>query len=242
MAANSFQFDAPGANPFTLYGPAVTASGIPQPQMKPGTVMRGDREAEYVLCALTLASTTNFTNGQLYQWDKDYNASLVTTSAAVRGYSCGVNQVVQTGVTAGTYYIWLLRAGHGPVVATGSAASAAETTATAGTVNFTNTPTTGAKTVVGLTFYAAATFTASTTNTSNTLTNISSINDLYVGQTVAGTGIPGATTITAINALGGGGYTLTLSANATATGTGVTITPSGVLTANVLWPVIDKTN
>lgn len=63
------------------------------------------------------------------------------------------------------------------------------------------------------------TYTADTSNGSNVLNNVNSLY-LGVGFTVSGTGIPGGTTITAINS----STSVTLSNNATATNTGVTLT------------------
>lgn len=71
----------------------------------------------------------------------------------------------------------------------------------------------------------SAVFTANTTITTPTLSSVSSFGALAVGQTVTGAGIPGGTTITAINSVAG---TATMSNNATATASAVPITISAL--------------
>jgi hypothetical protein len=152
MTTSSFQFGIAGSSPFVLDGPAVAGSGVPLPQIKPGTVTYGDNEGEFVYCKLTLGSTTTLTDGQVYQYDKDYNASLLTTAAAVRGQSVGVARVAQANVPAGTYYVWLQRAGHVAVQANASAPAnqLCETTATGGQINAAASPTVSSKAIQGL--------------------------------------------------------------------------------------------
>lgn len=75
---------------------------------------------------------------------------------------------------------------------------------------------------------STSTPTGSTTSGSNVISSLSSIQGITVGMTVAGTGIPASTTVTAVNVAQN---SLSLSANATATGTGVVFTFSQPTTA-----------
>lgn len=238
MSITSKQFGLVGSNPFALEGPIGSFNGYPAPSAALGAVGLGDCEGEFVFAKLVLDGSTTLKDGQLYVIDRDYTATPLTTSNSPRGLTVGVGRVVAAvAPAAGTYYIWLQRAGHCPVVATGSGNSAAETTATAGTANFNNTPTTGAKTILGLSLFGTNfTFTCDTVNGDPVLRNVSDTSNLSGGAALAGTGISG--TVKSINRDG----TVTLSANASATGSAITTTVTGTLPANVLWPVIDKTN
>lgn len=235
-----------GASPTVLIGPVPTSGntggGVPLPQFSPGTVVEGNAKARWVLATLVLGSTTSLTNGQAYVIDRNFVATLVSTANSPRGSSVGIGSVSQASVVAGTYYIWLQIFGNAPVAFTGSAAAIGETTATAGLLNFNNTPTATTKAVGGITLYVASqTFTADTVNGSAVISNVSSFNDVAVGATVAGTGIPGATTIVSLSTVNGVNQ-IVLSANATATGTTITITQTGVITANLSHMVIGVTN
>lgn len=258
MAYTIRQLAENGCNPFLVEGPVTLGSGVFAPSFDLGVVTYGDKGAEFIYCKLVLGSSTTLREGQFYTYDKDYTATLLTTSNSPRGQEVGVGRYDNpTALAAGTYYIWLQRAGHCPVKYTGSNNALCETTATGGLCNFTNTPTTTTKLIVGV--YGldfATTFTANTVNGSTTLTNISSFNSVCLGQTLSATGIAASQTIAAIYTqgfnLGGGGMvgvpfgkspdTIELSAAATATGTSVTVTPSGCGVAVLMWPYIDKTN
>jgi hypothetical protein len=76
-------------------------------------------------------------------------------------------------------------------------------------------------TVIGftLTGVISVTGTTSSSSTPNIITAMSSVAGLYVGQAVAGTGIPTGTVITAV-----GTTTITISANATASNAGTALT------------------
>ena len=86
----------------------------------------------------------------------------------------------------------------------------------------------------------AATF-GSVTNGSNQITGVPVIPGIYPNQTIAGTGIPGSTTITSIQGLPGG-YIINLSANATATGTGIALTTTGYQEGFLRWPNVSSQN
>jgi hypothetical protein len=251
----------PGADPTVAYGPVpasgVTSNGIPLPPFKPGMVVTGDLGTEFILCKLVLAAATDLIPGQAYQWDKDYLATILTTAASVLNEEVGFAQIYANQLAAGTYYVWLGRSGHLPVVcATGTVATGSgETTATAGALKFPASPTAGSKSVSPTSAYVASagfTFTANTVNGSPTLTNLSSVTDLCLGALISGTGIPANANIQAIRAVGGGKYAIDIGTstsgalstlqNATATGTAVTITVTGTLPVNVDWPTLNKQN
>jgi hypothetical protein len=66
-----------------------------------------------------------------------------------------------------------------------------------------------------------------TTNGSAVLTNVQSIVGFYPNQTIAGTGIPGSTTIVSITGVSAP-YSITMSANATATANFISFTTTGM--------------
>jgi hypothetical protein len=78
-----------------------------------------------------------------------------------------------------------------------------------------------------------------TTTGSATLTNVTSIAGLYPNQTIAGTGIPGATTIVSIQG-NPGNYSITMSAAATATANNINATTSGYLETFLRWPYLSS--
>ena len=255
-----FQFDAPGANPFAGVIAARAnpqtgsdGSGISQPPFAVGTILRGRFKSEFCLVQLTLSATTTLLNGAAVQWDKDYNASLLTTANGVQGYDLGHLQFQALNVPAGTYYVWAMQAGNGAVQMTGVANSTIpETTATTGVLNFpASANTAGSKAVIAEASYMASkAITVNTTNGSAVLSGVSNadLNDLNVGATITGAGIPAGSVIAAINTVNGvNSVNLTngvggAAATATATATGVTATTAGVLTASIKWPYVGKTN
>lgn len=94
----------------------------------------------------------------------------------------------------------------------------------------------------GVTITAANNSTyVTTTNLSAVLTNVTSIAGIYPNQTIAGTGIPGSTTIVSI----GGNqapYTITMSAAATATANNINATTSGYYECFLRWPQVATQN
>ncbi len=236
-----------GIAPTVLLGPLTAAGvsnqGVPQPQFAPGTTVDGNGKGKWVLCTLVLASTTTLANGQAYVFDRNFLATLLTTANSPRAASVGIGSVSQASVVAGTYYIWLQILGHAPVQYTGNATAAGETTATGGLVNFNNTPTATAKTIIGIgSFVASQTFTANTsTVTPRVLTNVSSFNDVAVGASLAGTGIGASAKIVSFGVVNGDNQ-IVVDVDSTATGTGITITQTGVITANLTFPHVGITN
>jgi len=248
MALSKVTWDELGASPTTLYGPqaaaGVTSNGSPQPQFKPGTMVTGDG-GEWVFCTLVLAGTTTLANGQAYVIDRNWVATLITTANSPRGVSVGFGNVSQASVAAGTYYIFLQISGHVGVQFTGVANALAETTATGGLLNFTNTPTGTTKAVVPIALMVASqTFTADNTLNSFTLTNVSSLNDVSVGASLAGTGVGASAKVVAYGTNSNNflGNWIQVDVVSTATNTAQTITQTGVITANVMRPVVGVTN
>jgi hypothetical protein len=251
-----------GANPFVVDGPIVGGTGVLGPQFKLGSVTWGESGAEWVYCKLTLASTTTLQPGLFFWWDKDYNATLGTTANTVNGSECGffsggVFAPTVTGfnpgsvtLVPGVYYIWVLRAGHAPVLASATITPnivVAETTATAGQINVPASPTVTTHQITPLSFSVANfTFTANVTSGSNVITPTLGSATLgsgpFFGATLNGTGIAGLTVSGITTGPSGKITAIQMSGNASATNSGVTVTATGVLEANVQWPYIAKTN
>ncbi|AVA22473.1 hypothetical protein [Rhizobium sp. NXC24] len=262
MSVATSQTERFGANPFVVEGPIVAGSGIPGPNFSLGSVSWGPSEAEWVYCKLTLASTTTMQPGQWLQWDKDYNASLLTTTAAVVGNRCGVfsgaaqpptisgGPVGTITLAAGVYYIWVQRSGQAPALTSGTVTAnivVAETTATAGMLAVPASPTATTKQITPVSFAAANfTFTATDTSGSPTLTALSGVSTgsgPFIGATVSGTGIPASTTITGITYSPSGAIqSITMSANATSSNAGITVTATNVTEVGLQWPYIAKVN
>lgn len=245
MAQARFIYENTGALVQNLY---ATSQSIPGNQFKLGTTLEGDAGSVFIFCTLVLGSTTSLTPGQAYTIDKDFTATLLTTANSPRGTSVGFSQVYQASNLAGTYYLWLQIKGHGPsaAIASSAANALAETSATAGSVNYNNTPTSTTKKIVGLyLLQASQTFTATIVNGSAVITLVpgANITDINLGAAITGTGIPASTTIISIvKSTNGNTYTITMSANATASNTAVTVTAVGIITADILYPYIDLTN
>lgn len=251
-----------GANPFIIDGPIVSGTGVLGPQFKLGTVSWGESEAEWVYCKLTLASTTTLQPGQFIWWDKDYNATLGTTANTPIGNKCGFFSGGATSPTiagfnpgsvslvAGVYYLWVLRSGQAPVLASATTVAnlvVMETTTTAGQVNCPASPTVGTRQITPVSFSAANfTFTANVTSGSNiivpTLKSATLASGPFFGATLNGTGIAGLTVAGITTGPSGVITAIQMSGNASATNAGVTVTATGVLEANVMWPYTAKTN
>ena len=126
----------PGVNPCALLTPPAAGSGggVPQPQFKPGMIVNGDYGAEFILCKLVLAGTTDLLPGDCYFVDGAYNLTLFSTTNAsnVIGAQVVVGQVFAPATPAGTYYLWGQRAGSALVraIAASVANGQGETNAT----------------------------------------------------------------------------------------------------------------
>jgi hypothetical protein len=266
VSTGSGVWSDPGANPCLLYGPVptsgVSGNGSVTPQWKLGMVLYGDSAAEFVFCKLALGSTTDLLPGQAYQWDENFNLTLLTTSASVLNAEIGVLNVWSPQTAAGTYYAWVQRAGHAAVQAAASsiATGQAETTATAGQVKFlaAASHTAGTKSTGDVAAFGASssiTFTGTTTSGSPYVTNVVSGNanggvaDLTVGMAFTMTGFTNAI-IAGIDKQGGqwrilvgtntaGSYAT--NQNATASGS-VTGTVTSHVVANLKRPTLSAQN
>jgi hypothetical protein len=250
-----------GANPFNIEGPIVSGSGIPAPNFALGSLAWGDMEAEWVYCKLVLGSTTTIQPGQWVQWDKDYTATLLTTANGVIGRGVGVLNIQSVNSTttgtasaislaAGTYYMWVQRAGQAPCLVSASTTAnlvIVETTTTAGQANVPASATVSTKGITPVSFEAASTtFTATTVSGSPVLTaiggNANVASGPFIGATLSGTGVSAVTVASITYGPNGTISSITMSGNASASGTGVTITATGVLEGRLAWPYIYKTN
>lgn len=274
VITSSGVFGDPGVNPWVLYGPTpstttVMTNAIPQVQFRVGTVSPADYETEWVFCRLSVASVTDYMPGQVFSVDENFNAALITTTVASNNKNTNVmvGSVFAPATAAGTYYLWLARAGNLAVQAAASSTAfgQAETTATAGLVKFlaSASHTATSYTLSPLIGYGASssiTFKADSVNGSPVLSNITSqvtgplagtggITDLVPGMVFTGTGAPANSIIAAIDKLGPGGtYRISIGTNttgaqstaqnATATGTQVTFTVTSHVAAKVMWPTI----
>lgn len=264
MTVIRYQTAIDGANPFNLDGPIGTVAGASKdgvfvPQFKAGHVSYGDSEAELVYCKLVLASATTLTPGDWYSWDDDFTATLYANGVAAQAVGCPigiglVNAPASAQAAAGTYYLWLLRAGQAPARYTTIIASTpVESTATAGAVlSKAGAGTASAKSMTGAMFVkgAPATFTADVTNGSKILANVSTglatlDSGPFIGATLSGTGVAASQKIEYIQVnppQGPPGVSIVMSAAGTVTGTGVTITPTLVQECRIRWPVMSVQN
>lgn len=256
MTVATFQTAIFGSQPFNVIdGPTgTTGTGSIVPQFAPGHVAYGDMGSEYTYVKLVLGSATTLLPGQLYMWDDDYSASLLTTTTGVLGVRVGVANVLAYSLAAGTYYLWLQHAGQCAIrYTTQTINKAVETTATAGAINSPASATVSSKKVLGVAFTKAiATFTGTVTNGSpfitGPFTGVSVQSGPFVGASISGTGIPASTQIGAITVSGGQVTSITMVTsagvlvNGTATNAGTTVTPSLVSEARLAWPQIDITN
>jgi hypothetical protein len=242
------QFEFVGPKIFAPDGP-ITNFVPPLMPFKPGTVVAGDAESEFVYLMLNIGAATTLQQGNLIGWDNSYQAYLPTTANQRRGdkmgsfwmggrygdpggLPSGVNwPFSMTLTTPGTYGIWVQRSGAGLVMVTAagvtapSAANPVTTTTTAGTVDAPNASV--GKVIQGLYLMPTSiTFTANTTSGSAVLSNVSSPEALDIGMAISGTNIPAGCFIASIsgNTITMGNSLSTGSALATATGSGITVT------------------
>lgn len=264
ISTGSGVWSDPGVNPCLLYGPQGTNNGtsglgIPAQQWRLGMTVNGDYGSEFVYCKLVLTGTPDLLPGQGYFWDKDFNAALMsgTNATNILNAEVGVLNVWSPLTAAGTYFVWLQRAGHCSVQAAAASAAtgSAETTATAGQFKFPTSPTASQKNALPMTAYTASsgtTFTGNTVNGSPYITSLSAITDLQLGQVITGTNLPANAIIAAIDRQGSGAYRITIGTNTagsyatlqncSGTATGTTFTVTSHVVANVFWPTFVKQN
>ncbi len=239
MTIAQIQFEGMGVRSYVPEGPFGAYGNFPALNFKPGSVVAGDGEGEFVYVLLNVVGALTLNQGDWIAWDGAYMAYVPTTSNTAYGDRVGTfflggifgNPVNGNGSpsnavfsytfpTPGIYGIWVQRAGMSLMNVSASCLANAilNTTATAGQMF--STKTTGTKQISKASLNGTSTtFTANTTNGSTTLTNVSSGARLEVGMTLSGTGIATGSTIQSIN-----GSTIVMSLAATATGSGVTVT------------------
>lgn len=242
-------FSEPGGDVSRLFTPPQagqpTGSGQPLAPGKVGTVMSADIGAEFVLCKLVLASQTDLLFGSGFSVDKDFNATLSVNGGPLNA-EWMFSQCFAPATPAGTYYIWLARAGHLGLQIGGTPVAGGQltTSTVAGQMQAAASAPALTKSVgPAMAYLASVTFTANVTNGSPTLTGIPSILDVGIGASLAGTGIPANAIVQTIRRQGGtyaidmvSSAALTTPLLATATNAAQTITATGVLPCEVSWP------
>ena len=245
MTIARIEYDGVGARIYAPEGPFGLLGQAPFQNFRPGSVLRGDSEAEFVYVLLQVMSPTIMNQGDMLIWDQNYRAvrSLSGAGSFQVGDKLGALFLgggvgdVQASVPpvppalfsanftlAGVYGVFAQRTGASLVNAAAGAAAgiALSTSAVSGQVA-TAAPV-GSFTIApgsGVIMPAAVTFTANTTAGSPNLTNCSSNFSTALGDSVSGAGIPTGCYIKDIQ-----GPVIVLSAAATATAAGVTITSS----------------
>lgn len=242
------QYEGVGARLFNPEGPFGAAGQTPLPNFKPGTVIAGDAEAEFVYLIFAPTAAVTLNQGDALWWDNSYTATQTGTGAGSASFGADVGtfflggRVGDPGAAQGNYWswtfqpgvygIWVQRAGTSllNLASINAQTKPVNSTATAGQLNQPASPLAGSMGIANIwSAPSSGTFTANTTSGSATLTNVSTCKFLAKGQIVSGTGIATGSYITDIQ-----GATVTLSAAATANGTGTTITASNnATTGNV---------
>jgi len=148
----STNFSKPGANPYAIHSGVGEVSKVPG--FKLGDVLRGDAGAEFIFCKFTASGSTTLVDGSAFTVDKNFVATLLTTSNSPFGSMVGIGRAA--GVVADTVvvYLWLQIHGEANVLgkANAVAATSPETSATAGAINAPASHTTGAKTINNMVF------------------------------------------------------------------------------------------
>jgi hypothetical protein len=241
MAIASFQMEGLGARTYLPEGPFGAAGQTPLPSFKPGAVVAGDCEAEFVYLTFEPTASVTINQGDWFAWDHTYVGVLSPVAAAASlpfGANVGTfflggrvgdpaaapaaGNVWSYTFTAGVYGIWVQRSGTSLMnVATINAQSKAmNTTAVAGQMNQPSAALANSMGIVGAwTAPLTQTFTATTVTGSAILTVVSATKGYAIGMKITGTGIPSSTVIRDIQ-----GSTVTISNAATASGSAVTMT------------------
>lgn len=238
------QFEGVGARTLAPEGPFGAAGQTPLPSFKPGSVVAGDVESEFVYLLFPVYSSRTLNQGDFIAWDNSYSANVLSDVFATTGYPVGTdvgtfylggrsgdaaawpnagNLWSYTFSTPGIYGIWVQRSGvsignWGTIT---TQATQAVSTSTVGQVA----SATGASSFQNITGLSSVTntrtFTATTAIGSTVLTGITVLTKgtgLEIGMTLSGTGIPNGAVVTDFQ-----GPTVTMNVAATAAGS-VTIT------------------
>ena len=239
MPIAKYQYEALGGRTY-LPDTLGTAGQTPLQQFAFGSVVGGDCEAEFVYLRFAPVAAITLNQGDVVVWDSSYTAYPATLGAAYHPFGASGGTVYYGGrvgdpaATAaqgnvwsyafapGVYGMWVQRAGTSLInlASINAQTKAVSTTATPGQVDQPSAGAANSQVLTGV--YSAlltGTFTGNLTINSPTITAVSSCKNLYIGQTLSGTGIPNGATVADIQ-----GSTITMSANATATNTAVTVT------------------
>lgn len=218
----SYTFPTPG-----VYGVWVQRSGVSlmniatvNAQTKPlnTTAVNGQVNAPSSALSGSMGITGAFPAPTSWTFTATTVIGSVNLTVASQAKGLVIGQTLSgTGVPNGTY----IKDIQGGIVVMSAAATAA---GTAVTITAANNSTWGA-----------------TTNGSPVLTNVPNIPAIYPNQTIAGTGIPGSTTILGISGAPGN-YSITMSANATATAASINFTTTIYIEALLRWPQITVQN
>lgn len=238
------QFEGIGARIYAPEGPYGAAGQTPLPSFKPGTVVPGDAESEFVFLLFPVYAARTVNQGDFIAWDNTYSANVLSDVFATTGYPVGTdvgtfylggrsgdpaawpnagNLWSYTFATPGVYGMWVQRAGTsiGNWGTITTQATQAVSTSTVGQVA----SATGASSfqnITGLSSTAPTrTFTGTTATGSAVITAIAALTlgtGLEIGMTLSGTGVPNGAVIVDFQ-----GSTVTMNVVATAAGA-VTIT------------------
>lgn len=239
------QYEGVGARLFAPEGPYGTAGQTPLPPYKPGTVVGGDAESEFVFLLFPVYASRTINQGDFICWDNSYQANVLSDVFATTGYPLGTdvgtfylggrsgdpaawpnagNLWSYTFPSAGIYGIWAQRAGTS-IGNWGTITTQATQTVSTSTVGQVASATGGThyQNITGLASSALTrTFAANTVTGSPVLTGITVLTlgtGVEIGMTLSGTGIPNGAVVTDFQ-----GSTVTMNVVATATNTGTTVT------------------
>ena len=211
---------AGGMHVYTPEGPFGAVGNFPLPSFKPGAVVVGDAEAEFVFLTLAVPTAITINQGDFLIWDQSYNAGLLSEIQVAGEYMIGSaigtfflgGQVPQLQASIpgaipgniwsftfapGVYGIWAQRYGTSLINALVKSSTTLinpNSVAAAGRVTFAATQ--AATTLVSAGIGSIATCPLSKTFTANTLTGsaiLTAVNTakyLTKGMQVTGTGIP----------------------------------------------------
>lgn len=239
MAIAYVQFEGVGGRVYAPEGPFGAAGNFPLLSFKPGSVVGGDAEGEFVYLLFSPVTSVTLNQGDALVWDQSFIAVQSATGAGAHPFGACVGTLFLGGrvgdpaaitpgnawswtFTPGTYGIWVQRAGTSllNLASINVQTKPINTTAVAGQLNQPSSPLAGSMGIQGVySTLSTATFTANTTNGSATLTNVSATKGLEIGVSLSGTGIATGAIITDIQ-----GSTITMSLAATATNSAQTMT------------------
>jgi hypothetical protein len=220
ISVNPIDPMAGGARVYLPEGPYGTIGNFPLQGSKPGQVIVGDGEAEFVFLTLAVPAALTLNQGDFLIWDQSYNSGQLSEIQVAGEYMIGSamgtfflgGQVPQLQATIpgaipgniwsftfapGVYGIWAQRYGTSLINALVKSSTTLinpNSVATKGQITFaaTQAATTLVSAAIGsiATCPLSKTFTANTVNGSAVLTAVNTAKYLTKGMQVTGTGIP----------------------------------------------------